>query len=123
MRNDHRGSLVDKLYLLHYMHRKLTGSDDAVQAAPPREMLKKFGGPLSIEDFRSASSCNKKYQVRHSPQLVPLGMVGEDMNFDNKGGVLQLLKKNGKEKASKGTTSKKGSSFGMLFKVDSDIQR
>ena len=102
------------------MHRKLTGTEAIVKPAPPREMLQKFGGPLSVEEFRAAPNNNQQFTVRHSPQLVPLGMVGEDMNFDNKGGVLQLLKKNGRGKGSKtssGHTEGKGTSFGNLFKV------
>ena len=117
MRNDRRGVLVDKLFLLHYMHRKVMGSDAAVKPSPPREMLKKFGGPFNVDDFRSMTLEGRNFQVRLSPQLVPLGMVGEDMNFDNKGGVLQLLKKNGREKNNK-SAGKGNSAFGKLFKIE-----
>ncbi len=45
----------DTLYLIHYLFRVLTKKSFKVkiQKAPPREMLKLFGGPYSIEEFRN----------------------------------------------------------------------
>jgi hypothetical protein len=63
-------------YLLNYMFRDSTGKKgvilDHVKPAPPRETLKLFGGPLSIEDFRDNScfvSVNKYPVVYKQTQM------------------------------------------------------
>lgn len=57
-----------KLLLLHQMARAHYGQDlGSVVAAPPRIALARFGGCMSIEEFRKAAT-----QVRvHAPPFVP----------------------------------------------------
>ena len=44
---------------------------DPIKLAPERELLNKFGGPLSIEEFRSyCSNCVLVYGL-HLPPMIP----------------------------------------------------
>lgn len=64
-----RNSLIGKMCALLY------GKSDQIKMAPPREMLKKFGGPMSIEDFReNFTMCNKEYKL-NIPVVVPMAMT------------------------------------------------
>lgn len=51
-------SYAQKMYLLNYMFKEQTKNTgvilDHVKPAPPKEMLKLFGGPLGISEFRSS---------------------------------------------------------------------
>jgi hypothetical protein len=93
MRNDRNARLANKLYMLDYMHSR--GADDVepLRPAPPREMLKIFGGTLTHHEFRNAAVENKTYRVTHFPQLVPVGMMGEDIASEGQGTLLQRLRR------------------------------
>lgn len=43
-------------YLLTYLRYKLTGNIESIKSAPPKEVLKAFGGILDIETFRNTNS-------------------------------------------------------------------
>jgi hypothetical protein len=93
MRNDRNGRLANKLYMLEYMYSRGVEDATALRPAPPREMLKIFGGTLTHEQFRNAANDNKCYRVTQFPQLVPVGMMGEDVAFDGQGTLLQRLRR------------------------------
>lgn len=56
---------INAVSLNVFMYKKMTGSDKytAIVPAPPREMLKIFGGPFTIEKFRQASLELNEYKV------------------------------------------------------------
>jgi hypothetical protein len=69
-------------YLLNYMFRDSTGKKgvilDHIKPAPPRETLKLFGGPMSIEDFRCDSiiiSVNKYPVIYKQTQLEKISKI------------------------------------------------
>lgn len=69
-----RYSLIKKLY--HYIH----ASDDEILIAPSREVLEKFGGPLTITEFRkNFKHCNKEYKLL-MPPMIPIVPFVEEKN-------------------------------------------
>ena len=48
-------SVNKRNYIIRYMLSKIGQNTDNVKPAPPRTMLKQFGGNLSIEEFRKSS--------------------------------------------------------------------
>lgn len=61
-----RYSLIKKLYQYLY------GENENLIMAPPKEVLNKYGGPLTIEEYRkNFISCNKEYKLL-MPPLVPV---------------------------------------------------
>jgi hypothetical protein len=60
--------------LIRYLYKKLTGitvlDKDYLKCAPPRIVLKRFGGIMTIEEFREASSRDKIYKMVEYP-LIP----------------------------------------------------
>ena len=57
--------------LLKNLHKTIFEKEH-IECAPPREILKKFGGIITIEDFRNSfSMCTKQYKMK-IPGLIPL---------------------------------------------------
>jgi len=57
-----RNSLIIKLYHM------ITGRDDDIPIAAPREVLEKFGGHVTIEEYRN---CNKTFITKEYRLLLP----------------------------------------------------
>lgn len=60
-------------HLIKYLYSKVTGTpliDCQITPAPPRSCLAKFGGPLSIDQFRNATKENKVYKMVEYPMFV-----------------------------------------------------
>ncbi len=62
---------------LVFLHSRLTGTKYAgehrekrFQIAPSRYLLKAFGGPLSIEEFRNASGSETQYRLLKPPMIA-----------------------------------------------------
>lgn len=59
---------------IRYLYKKLTGTDFIEKAslttAPPRCLLKLFGGDLTIEEFRSKFNEHKKYRMVEYPMII-----------------------------------------------------
>lgn len=56
------------------------GSDEMLTEAPEKEALQKFGGPMSIEEFRNHNLlCKKEFKIK-IPPLIPLMSILEE-NF------------------------------------------
>lgn len=69
---------TDKLYLLKYMYKALTGSlKNNFTPAPSRYVLTDFGGHLSIDNFRKLSYENKTYQMIEYPMFLSRNYVAE----------------------------------------------
>lgn len=57
-----------KRYLLGHMYKIFTGNKIFdIEPAPPREALKKFGGHLTINEFRDSNDKNVKFQIQEYP--------------------------------------------------------
>jgi hypothetical protein len=79
--NDSRSS--SRISLIKLLYSKIfSTSADAIPKAPERELLQKFGGPLSIEEFRnSALLCKKEFKLA-LPPMIPLIPVMHEIPKD-----------------------------------------
>lgn len=67
-----RYSLIKKLY------NTICQNSDEVKLAPPREALKKFGGHLTIEEFRTnGKKYGKEYRLLIPPMISIIPMIEE----------------------------------------------
>lgn len=67
-------------YLITFLYNKLTGvniNDIAIEPSPPRNVLKMFGGELSIEEFRNSIKDHKIYKMVTYPMFVAKDYVEE----------------------------------------------
>lgn len=63
-------NITQKQYLIKTLYSKLSGTSiysKSLSYAPPREMLKMFGGLMSIDDFRTSDTENKTFQMIKYP--------------------------------------------------------
>lgn len=80
-------NISDKLSLLHQMYFSIYDITDyeTIKSAPPKETLKLFGGPLTIEEFRNSSNnVNKDYRLIMSPMTSIVPLVEENNKEKNK---------------------------------------
>ena len=80
-------NISDKLSLLHQMYFSVYDIKEyeTIKSAPPKETLKLFGGPLSIEDFRDSSNnyC-KDFRLIVSPMTSIVPLIEENNREKNK---------------------------------------
>ena len=58
---------------------------ETIKSAPPKETLKLFGGPLSIEDFRdSSNNYSKDFRLIVSPMTSIVPLIEENNREKNK---------------------------------------
>lgn len=57
-------TLSKKIYLLSHMYKQLKGPDFRIKPAPPKYCLKKFGGTLTIDEYRKNFTNNKFYNIK-----------------------------------------------------------
>jgi hypothetical protein len=62
----------ERYSLLNLMYKKLYNKYSKINLAPPREILKMFGGYMSIEEFRENSLKNEKTFVLIKPPLISI---------------------------------------------------
>jgi hypothetical protein len=67
--------------LLHFLYRKIYGTNDEIKIAPPREVLEDFGGNISIDEFRNNFSNNKEYAVLHPPVISMISQISESIKL------------------------------------------
>jgi len=79
--NDYRVNLRNSL--IKEMYTKVTGLTDNIPLAPKRELLKKYGGILSIDEFRSKLLLMKKEFKIKFPPSIPLLISVEEVDTDN----------------------------------------
>jgi hypothetical protein len=57
---------------------------EKVDIAPSRLLLQRFGGPLSIDDFRQGFLTNRKYKITYPPMISIIPQVEElNINYGN----------------------------------------
>lgn len=79
--NDSRVAL--RMSLMTKMFSAVFETKEQINMAPPREMLKKFGGILSIDEFRSgALLCKMEYKIS-LPPFIPLLPVYDEIQKDS----------------------------------------
>ena len=62
----------EQLSLLNRIYGSSSGTDGTLRPAPPRTILKMFGGPMTIEDYRSLIRKGKMRIDIHVPPMVSL---------------------------------------------------
>jgi len=69
----------ERCSLIHLLYKKIFGKDEIIKPAPPREALKMFGGPLSIEQFRTNSlNIYREYRIILPPMTSIVPLIEED---------------------------------------------
>jgi hypothetical protein len=80
--NDHNN--YERYSLLNLLHQKITGnkSPNKIPLAPPKELLKVFGGYLSIDEYRKNNLTNEKsYKLVMPPIISIMPQVEENINY------------------------------------------
>lgn len=75
---------VNSYSLIKFMYTRLYGKSvfDTLKPSPPRESLIDFGGTLTIEEFRNATSNGKLYKMIDYPMIVVRDFIEEiDLNL------------------------------------------
>ena len=62
----------EQLSLLNRIYGSSSGTDGTLRPAPPRTILKMFGGPMTIDDYRSLIRKGKMRVDIHIPPMVSL---------------------------------------------------
>jgi len=77
--NDYRKGIREGL--VKKMYKDIFNIDCQIKSAPAREVLEKFGGPLSIDNFRDPKFvCSKNLKITIPPQ-IPLLSYYEEINI------------------------------------------
>ena len=77
--NDYRKNIREGL--IKKLYKDIFNTDCLIKAAGSREILEKFGGPVTIENFRDPKSiCTKNYNITIPPQ-IPLLSYFEESNI------------------------------------------
>ena len=82
--------------LLHLLQKQILGINETIRIklAPPQDTLKVFGGHLSIEDFRNATSVDSKYNKSYNiiePPMVSIIPIIEETTYSNNTVDIRLL--------------------------------
>lgn len=68
--------------LIKELHNRIFGLSGQIYLAPAKELLQKFGGPMSIEEFRNNELLCKKEHKINIPPLIPLLPTIEEVYRD-----------------------------------------
>lgn len=68
----------DRYSLIKKLHFLIKGTNDEIPVAPPCETLDKFGGPLTLDEFRKVSRMiNKEYKLLLPPMINRIACIEE----------------------------------------------
>lgn len=72
--------IYDRYSLIKKLYQCIFSTDDDIIMAPSKEVLDKYGGPLTINEFRkNFKLCNKEYKML-MPPMVPIIPFVEERN-------------------------------------------
>ena len=76
--------------IMNFIYNEVNDEDEyqKIILAPDRKCLKKFGGPLTLEEFRKNNLTNIRYELFKSPLIPALYHIQENMDLN------KLIKKN-----------------------------
>lgn len=80
----------DRHSLIKQLYNDITSTTDNIQPAPPRETLKKFGGHLTIEEFRKNSKIITKEYRCLMPPMIPIVPFIEENNKNIKKNIQDM---------------------------------
>jgi hypothetical protein len=85
--NDNK--LWERYNLLHFLYKKMYDLNIKISPAPTRELLKMFGGPLSIDEFRKKTeylgTFSKSFRVILPPMTTIIPIVEEVLKDNTMG--------------------------------------
>ena len=85
--NDNDIKIWERFSLLNLLYKKVfkcSGINNKVKMAPPRQVLKKFGGYLSIEEFRKNCQNNdKSFKILMPPVISIIPQIEESNTIGN----------------------------------------
>jgi hypothetical protein len=90
-----RISLIKKLYSKIY---SVTDQDANIPVAPQKELLQKFGGNMTILEFRSEALLRKKDFKITIPPLIPLIPMVDEIQKDTTGNKVYTTAQNKSKK-------------------------
>lgn len=101
MMNDHK--LSTRISLIKQLYSKVfpNSQESDISVAPPKELLKMFGGTLSIEEYRGKSRLCKKEFKMNIPTIIPISLVVEEKTIDTKTTVVNLSQQKNQKKKTK----------------------
>ena len=67
----------ERYSLLHLLYSDIYDIDE-IQLAPPKSSLKVFGGPLTIEEFRTYSRDKNNYNLVYPPMIAVIPQIDEE---------------------------------------------
>ena len=74
--NDYK--IWERYSLLKKLYNKIHNTNEDISLAPDRETLKKFGGPLTIDEFRKNNNiCEKEYRFIMPPMVSIIPLIEE----------------------------------------------
>jgi len=77
--DDYNFKIWDRYSLTKQFYNEITLTTDNIPEAPPREVLKKYGGYLTIEDFRKNSKIiTKEYRCILPPMIAVVPFIEEN---------------------------------------------
>lgn len=70
--------------IMNFIYNEVNDSDDyeKIKLAPPNKSLKKFGGPLTLEEFRKNNLTNIRYELFKSPLIPALYHIQENIDLN-----------------------------------------
>lgn len=75
----------DRYSLLKKLHKEITGSSVEIFSSPPKEILKKYGGTQTIEEYRKILRiCVKEYRILFPPMTSMIPLIEEKIVNGNK---------------------------------------
>tara|TARA_B100001123_G_C15209021_1_gene986469 strand:- start:404 stop:1414 length:1011 start_codon:yes stop_codon:yes gene_type:complete len=67
----------ERYSLLHLLYSEIYDVDE-IQLAPPKSCLKMFGGPLTIDEFRTYSRDKKSYNLVYPPMIAVIPQLDDE---------------------------------------------
>jgi hypothetical protein len=74
----------DKYSLMNVLYKQIFGEDKELTIAPPRQCLEKFGGPLSLDEFRKNINNNKEYRFVMPPMVSIVPSIEQSIKNNKK---------------------------------------
>jgi len=65
----------NKSYLVAQMYKKLFGMDYKISVAPPIQLLKEYGGPMTIDEYRHSFYTDKNYSLKNLNYKIVLDEI------------------------------------------------
>lgn len=90
--NMNDSKIWERYSLLKNMYSEILNNNINISLAAPKEILKKYGGPISIDDYRKSLDTNLKIYRHIIPPLAPIISFIEEKNKCENGNKINEIK-------------------------------